>query len=646
MKQAEAAGILEPMVNSRNREEKGKKGRGGRVLGICILILAAAAGCGGKAARFQETDTSFAGAAVYRGVVNAELADYRIRYYNAVVPSAETPAPVTESDEPFTVTDYGPRGELPAEVKNPAIYAVFSQPAIPLAGLGKPLREDAGLFAIEPALAGVYRWYGTKLLSFEPDTPLLPQQAYTVTVSRTVTSLGGKQLECPASFTFTTEPLGVRLWRLGSEEIGWTGTQNVHPEDGRIITAIFSHPVDLASMAPFIKVNPEGEAGSMEFTLSRPEKGDMETYGRDAAVEQAVRITLKKAPPLDTTMHVRLLKGAAPRAGATGTPKDITYSFHTLIPFQHYNATTRSYASPRTLEGDSVPIILTFSYEVEKKNAEQYFAVSGLPPLRANNVKVYGDTVVLNELPLEYEQDYQVRIKAGLKDSMGRTLGKDLDVSVSVGSANAYVHIQDRRAKMLEASFPARYPWEARNPLSLRRGIAAVPSPYMKGPERSLAILDSAAMPRNKKQFFMEDLAPFLGPGGKGAVALRWEYTIPSPWEDGKTVTRDEWLTLQVTDLGITTRYASNKALVWVTRLSTGEAVPHALVDLAEGTADTLRTLRSGVTDEKGLAVFPFEEGEFASGFTPPTVYSDEAKGFRIRVREGGGAAAGGDEAE
>ncbi|MDR2495354.1 MAG: alpha-2-macroglobulin, partial [Spirochaetaceae bacterium] len=39
-------------------------------------------------------------------------------------------------------------------------------------------------------------------------------------------------------------------------------------------------------------------------------------------------------------------------------------------------------------------------------------------------------------------------------------------------------------------------------------------------------------------------------------------------------------------------------------------------------------------------------EGEFASGFTPPTVYSDEAKGFRIRVREGGGAAAGGDEAE
>ncbi|MDR2518957.1 MAG: alpha-2-macroglobulin [Spirochaetaceae bacterium] len=624
---------------------------------FCGAALLMSAGCGGKQGAPQQTRQSFSSAAVSKGAVNAGLADYRIRYYTVMEEAAESlnnpsGAGVAESGGPFTMTGCGPQGELPAEVKNPSLYAVFSQSAVPLAQLGKPMKEDAGLFAIEPALTGVYRWYGAKLLSFEPDAPLLPQQTYTVTLSNKIKSLGGKSLEGPASFTFTTEPLSVRRWYLGAEiENAWTGTQNVHPEDGRIINALFSHPVDLASIAPFIKVGPEGEEGGMEFTLSRPE--NRENGSRNADAEQAVRITLKKAPPLDTAMKVRLLKGAAPRRGASGTAEDITYSFHTLIPFQLYRAQTRSYASPRTLEGDSIPVILTFSYEVEKKNAEQYFAVSGLGPLNAHNVKVYGETVVLNELPLEYERDYQVLIKAGLKDSMGRALGKDAAVPVSVGSANAYVHIQDSQAKMLEASFPARYPWEARNPLALSRGIAPVPSPYMKGSEQSLSILDTAAMPKNKKRFFMEDLAPFLGPGGKGTVALRWQYKTASSWNKA-VITRDEWLTLQVTDLGITTRYASNKALVWVTRLSTGEAVPQAQVELLEGATSgldswhlsPLRTVRSGATDGNGLAAFPFEEGEFASLFTPPAVYSDEAKGFRIRVREGGGAAAGGDEAE
>jgi hypothetical protein len=146
--------------------------------------------------------TSFSGSFVERGRPVPELADYRIVYYEPVSEvlgddsgSGAAFAAIQENDTPFTIVDYGPRDELPSEIKKPSIYVVFSQPVVPLAKLGDPIRESAGLFTVDPPLTGIYRWYGSKLLSFEPDTEHLPQQRYTITVSDQIKSLGGKSLQ-------------------------------------------------------------------------------------------------------------------------------------------------------------------------------------------------------------------------------------------------------------------------------------------------------------------------------------------------------------------------------------------------------------------------------------------------------------------
>jgi hypothetical protein len=162
-----------------------KKSTPSRVF-VTLLVFAAFAALGFGACKKKDTTvaTVFTASHVSPGRPAAGLGAYRIAYYEAALDGDFTEAGnIQESDEPFRIVDYGPFGELPSEIKKPSIYVVFSQPVVPLARLGDPIREDAGLFTIEPALTGVYRWYGTRLLSFEPDAENMPQHEYKVTVS-------------------------------------------------------------------------------------------------------------------------------------------------------------------------------------------------------------------------------------------------------------------------------------------------------------------------------------------------------------------------------------------------------------------------------------------------------------------------------
>jgi uncharacterized protein YfaS (alpha-2-macroglobulin family)/ABC-type sulfate/molybdate transport systems ATPase subunit len=564
-----------------------------------------------------------------------DLSAYRIAYYNAMPQGEGAAALIQETDEPFVVADYGPRGVLPQEIKNPSIYVVFSQPVVPLAQLGEPVRE--GPFTIDPPLEGVYRWYGSRLLSFESDEEIIPQHRYTITVSNRIRSLGGKELKGERSFSFETEDLSVLSWRIGASD--YTGTYNVEPEDAGVLRLIFSYPVNLAEIAKWLEVRAGGQTYS--FSLDRLPEIDEKRY----RPEQGVLLTVDKPLPLDTDVTVTLRAGARSEPGWQGAKKATSYSYHTLKPFRFSRVSVRSYSSPHREEGATIPIILDFSQTVGDEGVERYFSIAGLPALAKENVKIFDSMVILNNLPLEYQKTYAVTIAAGLTDRWGRALENPQTVQASVGEANSYVYIHNQGSRMLEASFPPGIVWEAQNPVSIKTRSAAAAGPYERISQDSLEAFDVAALPRNSKRFFMEDLSPFLGPGGKGTVAMRWQYETVSSQEDRRINSGDSWLTVQVTDLGLTLRYGYNRVLVWVTRLSTGEAVADAGVELLEGSSPLVR----GTTGPQGLAVFDFPDGDFVSRFTNPVLPRGNDmpdKGFRIRVTEGGGAQAGGDQVE
>ncbi|MDR2782785.1 MAG: alpha-2-macroglobulin [Treponema sp.] len=589
---------------------------------------------------------SFSSDSAAPGRVRADLAAYRIAYYEPVAADADVAGAdggIQESDEPFTITAFGPFEELPSEIKRPSLYAVFSQPVVPLAKLGDPMTEEAGLFAIDPPLTGVYRWYGTKLLSFEPDADVLPQQKYVVTVSGAIQSLGGKKLEGATSFSFETERLGVLRWSLGPAG-AWTSAYNAPPDDARFITAVFSCEVDLDEIARWIEIRGAGK--TFPFTLSRPEKIERDYNTREASDDQFVRITMNDKPPVDADMSVTVKAGARSKPGLLGSKEDVSFSFHTLRPFGFERAYARAYSSPRVRQSNAIPITVSFNYGVEEKGAERFFSINGIPALTAENVAVYGSSVVLNDLPLQYETDYTLAIAGGLQDVLGRTLGSDENIVVSVGGASSYVSIYDRGPKMLEAAYPARYVWETQNPLSISTITGKVNSPYERVDGSRAVPLDVSVIPPNRKHFVMEDLSPYLGASGRGTVGMYWRYQTKNNWQAGKVDSGEAWLSAQVTDIGITMRYAYNTALVWATRLSTGEPVANALVQLLESGKVALE----GKTDSQGLAAFDFPDNAFVSMFSRPSystdMRGDAGRGFGVKVIENGGPAAGGDEAE
>ncbi|MDR1972350.1 MAG: alpha-2-macroglobulin, partial [Treponema sp.] len=576
------------------------------------------------------------------GAAALNLASYRIAYYETPPADlAEAGAVITETDEPFRVVDFGPLGELPSDIKKPSIYAVFSQPVAPLAKLGDPIRADSeqgkNLFAIDPPLAGVFRWYGSKLLSFESDEDKLPQRRYTVTVSAGLRSLGGKTLEGERSFSFETEGLSVLSWRLGDGE-SYVDTRNAHPEEARNMVLVFSYPVNLQELQRWMEIRCGGR--SWPFRLSRPAKIDEKRY----APEQGVLLTMEEPLPMDAEAELRILPGARSEPLWLGAKEGRSFSFHTLIPFRYVNADVRSTYSSRTEEGASIPIRLNFNQSVDKDSALTAFSIAGLPPLGEENVHVYGAMVVLNRLPLEHQKSYQVSISANLKDLWGRALGREETVTVEVGDANSYVYIPNQNFRTLEAGFPPHIIWEALNPVSIKQAIRAASGPYDLISAGELRDLDIGGLPRNSKRFFMEDLTPFLGPGGKGSAALGWDYQYRSSYnrQINKGSAR---LTVQVTDIGLTVRYGYNKVLVWARRLSTGAPVANArALLLAED-----RPLRELATDAQGLAVFQFSDGEFARLFTDPVGSRNndgDSRRLKVRVVENGGALAGGDEAE
>ena len=583
--------------------------------------------------------TVFSGSHAAAGIPAPGLGNFRIAYFVAA-PGEEQAAAwnIQESDEPFTIVDFGPRDELPAEIRRPAIFVAFSQPVVPLARLGEVIREDAGLFTIEPPLSGIFRWYGTRLLAFEPDAETLPQMEYRVTVSDRIRSLGGRSLEGERSFTFETARLRVVNWDLGDGD-RWVNRWDASPYDSRFHRFIFSHPVNLDEIARWIEISAAGR--TFPFTVSRLPRIDERRFRE----EQGVLVTLNENLPPNANVTVRVLEGARSESTWLGSREDTVFNFQTLRPFRFDRVTVRSDSRPRTVQEATIPISLHFSHAIDPDINPALFSVQGMPPLTGENIRVFGSTVVISQLPLEYERNYQVNISGEVRDLWGRTLGQNMVAQASVGPASSYVFFLNRGPGMLEAAFPPKVIWETQNPVSIRSGIAAVSGPYERLPLAALVPRDVSALQDNSQHFFIEDLAPFLGPGGRGTVAMAWDFETRSQWQRDRVFRGDNWLTVQVTDLGITLRYAYNRVLVWVTRLSTGESVSGAAVELMEGNT----VVRTGTSDARGLAVFQFPPGEFNSLFNdlfPHHGITDWNRGFRVRVSEGGGVMAGGDQAE
>ena len=147
------------------------------------------------------------------------------------------------------------------------------------------------------------------------------------------------------------------------------------------------------------------------------------------------------------------------------------------------------------------------------------------------------------------------------------------------------------------------------------------------GTRPPLSPVDMGSWKRNKVRYTLEDLAPYLNSGGFGTVFFNWTSLLKTTRGDRK---ESSGFAVQVTDIGVTVRYAHNKALVWAHSLSTGKAIPGARVTIDAAAGIPAKTAR---TDDTGLAAIAFAPGELGR-----YIRANRGSGFELPVRVQKGA--------
>ena len=146
----------------------------------------------------------------------------------------------------FSVEDWGPQGTIPSDVKRPSFYVLFSEPIVPLAALSEQ-SSVSPYMEIEPPLKGVFRWYGTSLLSFDATENCNPRQVYTIKLNPAMRSVSGKTLTGTTEFSTEAAPLEIEWsqpgyeWSIKNKE--YVSVNDVPPEAAKELRVQFNYDI-------------------------------------------------------------------------------------------------------------------------------------------------------------------------------------------------------------------------------------------------------------------------------------------------------------------------------------------------------------------------------------------------------------------
>ena len=548
---------------------------------------------------------------------------------------ASIPPSEKSASEVFEVIDFLPGEELPSNVKYPSIQIQFSEPVIALQKLGDP-SDKSPYVTIEPEIKGVFRWYGTSLLSFEASDPIIPQKEYTVKVAPDIQSAFGKAITGNLEYKFHTEPLKMTAIIPGYGEVqkgNYVDTESVPPEQARDIVLAFNAPVNPDHIKTQLKISAGSKTFSCSAKLETPPNDEDSDYSPNL-----VRLTLDSAPDADEDLIVELPEGSSSDVGCYPTPESQQMRFHTLKPFRLNSYTTddiyySEYTNP-----------VEFHYSAILKSGQEKKIASLVSSsldatITEKNIALRGKNLIIHSLPVKYDSTYTLNLAPGVEDIYGRKITEKESLTVKVPKAASYANFKNSGMNMLEAQFAPRLAFAFQN---VKEGSYFNVTPLTKAngalvlnEKESYKELIDSGYPENTRIVKTVDLDRFLDKTSSGqyhgAVAFNADVAYEYRYRDWRTDQlvseishhKNEQI-IQVTDLGMTVRYGYNKAAVLVTSLKTGEPVPNATVNIRKISwrlgsrevvlaSDADNAIAEGRTDANGLAVINIPAGTFGS---------------------------------
>jgi uncharacterized protein YfaS (alpha-2-macroglobulin family) len=501
------------------------------------------------------------------------------------LPPASTLAPRVESgpSRALSVAFAGPQGE--AELGS-TINLVFDRPLRALDGEVPP-----PALQLEPSVPGRWQWVGARGVTFVPDGPRLPAAtAFHVSIPAGTRAQDGTTLPAPFEFRFETPPPQVLAT---APEAGASGEE----PDTRIALT-FDQPVAPSTLERHGKLR--------ALRAGRPEALAFSARAR-AGAPQRLDIVPHRPLPLGASIEWSLPAGLLGSEGPRPTQQDWSLRFDTYGPLRVLGI--RCNVEKKTGGCDPEGALwVELSNAVKARDFVAHFAIEPAVALTWPEDLDYESRYFYLSMPdaLAPRTSYRASVAAGLIDVHGQKLAEarsetlvtrdyaprvELPISGEVFVAPlAALDLVSRNAPDLRVFTRAL---DTQGLLDLYAAQSDVEQRRAWLARSASSGVNVATARDNRLMTHPIALAPVLQSGaGRGAAWLGWQ-SGGSPIE-GQVV--------QVTDLGLTAKLSEHGSLVWVTRLSNGQSVPGAAVELV-GRSPALS--RRYQTDAMGVVEIP-----------------------------------------
>ncbi|HSK10099.1 MAG TPA: MG2 domain-containing protein, partial [Vicinamibacterales bacterium] len=557
----------------------------------------------------------------------------------------------------LSVVSAGPTGEVASLAEANEIRVIFSDPMVALGRIPQPV--EAPFFKISPHVEGTLRWSGTTILIFTPADrrPLPFATRFDVTIDGSATSVSGRRLGTPYSFSFVTPT--VRL--LAAEWVRRTGrytdpvtiflrfNQPVRPAHvaTHLALAFERHPwaapaFTPAALARMKALNPQAlaafEAKAAAAARAAAATGPVQAvptnfWDKERFPPSPDLVVLETTTPVPPDSWVNLvLDTRVMGLQGTETPPTRQSKILELEPtffVSHFYCTVAcnpDSGNPLHLRGEvKVGALAKAVRATDISDPKREVPVErSKPPLGEREQEEYvydtSGAFTLEDLGFVHPpaRTFAVGVSADLTLPDGQTLGYDWLGIVENWHQVAFTSFGDGHG-VWEASGGTQLPFYARNFRDVTQWASPL-SPADLMPtirtlrERSFTIAPPApGQPRrlapvpDKIQSYGLDLAGALAKAPTGLVWAAVEDGTPIP--QSRRERTDQLVrstVVQVTNLGITVKYSPQNTLVFVTRLDDGAPVPGAEVQFV--TLEN-KVFWTGATDQRGIVVAPDTRG-------------------------------------
>ncbi len=522
-------------------------------------------------------------------------------------PTATAPMTAEVQAGDLEVLRYAPEGEIRIA---PFLQVTFNQPMIALGTVEQVAAADVPV-TLTPQLPGVWKWLGTKTLTFEfhgetgdPAIDRFPMATeYSVEIPEGTTSALGGVLQSAVRWTFSTPPATVRISHPSS------GPQ---PRDPLFFVG-FDQLIDPVAVLNTIKVVANGEAVDTRLAAAEEVAANptVTALAKRAGDGRWLAFRATQELPYDATINVNIGPNTPSAEGPLVTQDVQSYSFQTYGALRVVDA--------RCAWGGDVcspgsPFELQFTNPIDTKVFDPAW-ITTAPTMAGMTVNVYGNVVQVMGATAG-RTTYQLTVNGAIQDTFGQTLGADQTFKFTTDQAYPLLTGPYQGLVTVDPGGDPTFTVFSRNYPRLNVRIYAVTPDDWKAwqtyqseywadnpaPPPGELVLEEMIKPEGEPDALVQtniDLTRVLPASGFGQLIVVVDVPKPLFGERDRSSVQS-WV--QVTNLALDAFADQDELLTWATRLADGAPLGDVQVEL-------YGTKQEGATAADGTLTLPLDAG-------------------------------------